>query len=41
MKKQDYERIKSLRIKFENGTATFNERTIYRIILKKQKKAKS
>lgn len=37
MKKQEYEKMKTLREKVEAGTATFVERNIYRIILKKHK----
>jgi len=38
MKKQDYEAMKQLKTKVENGTATFSERTKYKIIEKRKKK---
>ena len=36
MKKDQYEKLKALRSKVENGTSTFKERNVYNIILKKE-----
>jgi hypothetical protein len=36
MEKQQYENMKELRTKVENGTATFAERNIWNIIQKKK-----
>ena len=36
MEKKAYDRIKALKTKVENGTATFQERNVYRIIQKEK-----